>query len=171
MADRQFSWQKENPIANPAKYAEIMADIDARNPTKPGQYTGLPVPADQKEDRPTDAKLNRLRKVIDNMTGTESADDLMLEVMNALRESGKVPTAGNYYTFVYNPKTPNIQYDQNPLVAVSNVFSWGFKGLNFHWGQMRQYTWDEIAGGLYLVTAEELSDAQEIPFQNIRINR
>ena len=31
MADRQFSWQKENPIANPAKYAEIMADIDARN--------------------------------------------------------------------------------------------------------------------------------------------
>ena len=42
MADRQFSWQKENPIANPAKYAEIMADIDARNPTKPGQYTGLP---------------------------------------------------------------------------------------------------------------------------------
>ena len=28
------------------------------------------------------------------MTGTESADDLMLEVMNALRESGKVPTAG-----------------------------------------------------------------------------
>ena len=40
MADRQFSWQKENPIANPAKYAEIMADIDARNPTKPGQYTG-----------------------------------------------------------------------------------------------------------------------------------
>jgi len=36
---------------------------------------------------------------------------------------------------------------------------------------MRQYTWDEIAGGLYLVTAEELPDAQEIPFQNIRINR
>ena len=51
MADRKFSWQKENPIANPAKYAEIMADIDRRNPTKPGQYTGLPVPADQKEDR------------------------------------------------------------------------------------------------------------------------
>ena len=108
---------------------------------------------------------------MDNVTGTESGDDLMLEVMNALREGGKVPTAGNYYCFVYQPKTPNIQYDQNPLVAVSNVFSWGFKGLNYHWGQMRQYTWDEIAGGLYLITAEELPDAREIPFQNIRINK
>ena len=72
-------------------YEEIKAEIDARNPTKPGQYTGLPVPANQVEKRPTDAKLNRLREVVDNMTGTESADDLMLEVMNALRESGKVP--------------------------------------------------------------------------------
>ena len=152
-------------------YEEIKAEIDARSPTKPGQYTGLPVPANQLERRPTNAKLNRLRGVMDSVTGTESGDDLMLEVMNALREGGKVPTAGNYYCFVYQPKTPNIQYDQNPLVAVSNVFSWGFKGLNYHWGQMRQYTWDEIAGGLYLITAEELPDAREIPFQNIRINR
>ena len=152
-------------------YEERKAEIDARSPTKPGQYTGLPVPANQIERRPTNAKLNRLRGVMDSVTGTESGDDLMLEVMNALREGGKVPTAGNYYCFVYQPKTPNIQYDQNPLVAVSNVFSWGFKGLNYHWGQMRQYTWDEIAGGLYLITAEELPDAREIPFQNIRINR
>ena len=152
-------------------YEEIKAEIDARSPTKPGQYTGLPVPANQIERRPTNAKLNRLRGVMDNVTGTESGDDLMLEVMNALREGGKVPTAGNYYCFVYQPKTPNIQYDQNPLVAVSNVFSWGFKGLNYHWGQMRQYTWDEITGGLYLITAEELPDAREIPFQNIRINK
>tara|TARA_B100001175_G_C19376542_1_gene574400 strand:+ start:489 stop:962 length:474 start_codon:yes stop_codon:yes gene_type:complete len=152
-------------------YEEIKAEIDARSPTKPGQYTGLPVPANQLERRPTNAKLNRLRGVMDSVTGTESGDDLMLEVMNALREGGKVPTAGNYYCFVYQPKTPNIQYDQNPLVAVSNVFSWGFKGLNYHWGQMRQYTWDEIAGGLYLITAEELPDAREIPFQNIRINK
>ena len=152
-------------------YEEIKAEIDARSPTKPGQYTGLPVPANQLERRPTNAKLNRLRGVMESVTGTESGDDLMLEVMNALREGGKVPTAGNYYCFVYQPKTPNIQYDQNPLVAVSNVFSWGFKGLNYHWGQMRQYTWDEIAGGLYLITAEELPDAREIPFQNIRINK
>ena len=98
MADRQFSWQKENPRGNAAKYAEIMADIDARNPTKPGQYTGLPVPANQKEDRPTDAKLNRLRKVVDNMTGTESADDLMLEAS----ESIKTKTTGPFLRLFFS---------------------------------------------------------------------
>ena len=115
--------------------------------------------------------MDRIAEIADNLIGIESPDDLMVEILEALPETETIPEAGNYYTFVYQPKTPNIQYDQNPLVAVSNVFSWGFKGLNFHWGQMRQYTWDEIAGGLYLVTAEELPDAQEIPFQNIRINR
>ena len=105
------------------------------------------------------------------MTGTESADDLMLAVMNALRESGKVPTAGNYYCFVYNPKTPNIQYDQNPLVAVSNVFSWGFKGLNFHWGNVRQYTWQEVIGNLHIVNSTEVESLRTIPFAKFRINR
>ena len=32
-----------------SKYDKIKADIDARNPTKPGQYTGKPVPLKQKE--------------------------------------------------------------------------------------------------------------------------
>ena len=32
-----------------ATYDEIMADIDARNPTKPGQFTGKPVTLNQKE--------------------------------------------------------------------------------------------------------------------------
>ena len=63
MADRQFSWQKENPRGNAAKYAEIMADIDARNPTKPGQYTGLPVPANQRE-LGTDAYLQYAQSMV-----------------------------------------------------------------------------------------------------------
>ena len=66
MADRQFSWQKENPRGNAAKYAEIMADIDARNPTKPGQYTGLPVPANQREVGTAD-----LRQYTMGLTGTK----------------------------------------------------------------------------------------------------
>ena len=121
--------------------------------------------------QPSETKLNRLRGVVDDLTGTESPDDLMLEVMDILSEGGKTPEAGNFYCFVYRPKTPNIQYDQNPLVAVTDVFDWGFRGLNYHWGAMRQYTWNEIAGGLYLIAPEELADAREIPFQNIRINR
>ena len=75
----------------------------------------------------------------------------MLEIISALTETKKVPKTGKYYVFVYNPKTPNIQYDQNPLVAVTDVFPWGFRGINFHWGEVRQYTWDEIPGGIYEV--------------------
>ena len=81
------------------------------------------------------------------MIGTEDPDDLMMEIIDVLEEGEKTPEAGEFYVFVYNPKTPNIRYDQNPLVAVTAVYPWGFKGINFHWGEARQYTWSEIAGG------------------------
>ena len=46
MADREFSWQKTNFGGDPAEIARVQAEIDAKNPTKPGQYTGKPVPLD-----------------------------------------------------------------------------------------------------------------------------
>ena len=82
-----------------------------------------------------------------------------------------IPDVGRFYFFVYNPKTPDIQYDQNPLVAVTEVFQWGFRGINFHWGENRQYTWSEVAGGLYQVSDDELNDLDGIPFAKFRINR
>jgi len=124
----------------------------------------------RKDPNPTSDKSNRIRSVLDNLIGTEDPDDLMTEILNAIKESGKMPSVGKYYVFVYNPKTPNVQYDQNPLVAVTNIFQWGFRGINFHWEKMRQYTWDEIPGPLYEIYAEELADLREIPFGNIRLN-
>ena len=119
---------------------------------------------------PTDDNQNRIRSVIDGVVGNEDPDDLMIDLLNVLQESGRVPQAGKYYIFVYNPKTPNITYDQYPLVAVTEVFRWGFKGINFHWGELRQYTYDEVAGQLYEVYSEELADLREVPFANIRLN-
>lgn len=119
---------------------------------------------------PTDDNENRIRSVVDNLNGTEDPDDLMLMVMDVLQESGKVPQTGKYYTFIYRPKTKNIRYDQNPLVAVTEVYNWGFKALNFHWGDVRQYTWNEVTGQLYEVYADEIPDLREIPFGNIRLN-
>lgn len=118
----------------------------------------------------TDSNANRVRAILDGVIGNEDPDDLMLEILEVVKESGKVPSAGKYYIFVYNPKTPNISYDQNPLVAVTDVFQWGFRGINFHWGEMRQYTWSEVAGSLYEVYQSELKDLQAIPFGNIRLN-
>jgi len=120
--------------------------------------------------RPTDDNSNRVRSVIDGVIGTEDPDDLMLELLGVLQEGGKVPESGKYYVFVYNPKTPNIRYDQNPFVAVTDVFSWGFRGINFHWGEIRQYTYNEIVGQIYEVYSEEVSDVREIPFGKFRLN-
>lgn len=115
-------------------------------------------------------KRNRVSIILKNLIGTESADDLMLELMSVLTETRDPPKAGGFYIFVYNAKTPNSRYDQNPFVAVTDVYKWGFKGLNYHWGEVRQYTWDEVAGGMYEVYKEELADLRRIPFGNIRLN-
>ena len=121
-------------------------------------------------NRPTDDNSNRVRSVIDGVIGTEDPDDLMLELLSVLQEGGKVPESGKYYVFVYNPKTPNIQYDQNPFVAVTDVFLWGFRGINFHWGEIRQYTYNEIVGQIYEVYSDEVSDVREIHFGTFRLN-
>jgi len=113
---------------------------------------------------------NRLAPVLRDLIGTEDPEDLALDILDVLNEGGKVPQVGNYYVFIYNPKTPNIQYDQHPLVAVFDVFEWGFRGLNYHWGEVRQYTWNEIAGGLYMVSSLELRSLRTIPFARFRLN-
>ena len=120
---------------------------------------------------PTDDKENRVRSVVDNLLGTEDADDIMIELMDSLTStSTSSPSVGKYYVFVYNAKTPNIQYDSNPLVAVTDVFDWGFRGVNLHIGQYRNYTTNELVGQLYEVNPDELSDVRELPFGNIMLN-
>ena len=120
---------------------------------------------------PTDDKQNRIRGVADGLIGTEDPDDLMLELMEACNDTvTPVPSVGSFYFFVYNPKTPDIRYDQNPLVAVTEIYRWGFRGINFHWNDYRNYTWNEVAGQLYEVYSEELNDLDMIPFKKILLN-
>ena len=164
MADREFSWQKTNDAGDPAEIARVQADIDARNLTKPGQYTGKPVPLDQKEQRPPEVNDNRIEAIKDKLTSSDS-EDLMLEIMGALNNTVEaIPSVGKYYSFVYNAQTAGKQYDQHPLVAVTDIFSWGFRGFNFHWQSSRNYTWNELAGQLYMVKSIELDDLLAIPY-------
>jgi len=114
--------------------------------------------------------MSRIAPLVNNLVGSEDADDLMIEIMNVLRGSEQsIPEIGKIYVFVYQPKTSG-RYDQNPLVAVTNIFDWGFRGINFHWGQPRQYTFQEVVGQLYQVTNEELQDLNTIPFAKFLIN-
>ena len=164
MADRKFSYQKTNFGGDPAEIARVQADIDARNPTKPGQYTGKPVPLNQKEQRPPEINENRIEAIKSRLTSSDP-EDLMLEIMGALNDTVEaIPSVGKYYTFVYNAKTPNVQYDQHPLIACTDLFRWGFRGINFHWQSSRNYTWEELTGQVYMVKSIELDDLLAIPY-------
>ena len=145
-------------------YEEIKAEIDERNPTKPGQYTGKPVPLGQKEQRPPEINDNRIEAIKDQLTSSDP-EDLMLQIMEALNNTVEaIPSVGKYYTFVYNAKTPNVQYDQHPLIACTDLFRWGFRGINFHWQSSRNYTWEELTGQVYMVKSIELDDLLAIPY-------
>jgi len=114
---------------------------------------------------PTDDNSNRVRGIVDGMTGVDNKADIMDAIQQTLQPSSKrsvIP--GGLYTFVYNAKTPGIIYDPFPLVGVVKVFDWGFVGVNLHWGDeevdenKRQYTWDQIISPVYEIQQEEKED-------------
>jgi len=113
---------------------------------------------------------NRIQPIIDELIGLEDPDDMMLKIIEALdTDKTWVPEVDKYYTFIYIPKTSGIQYDQYPLIRVTEITSWGFKGLNFHHGgELRFYTFPEVQGQMHLVKETELEDLLSIPYGLIR---
>lgn len=105
--------------------------------------------------------MNRL-EVIKKRVGTDATSNMAL-LLDNLGPANLVPQADKYYTFVYTPKTKNIQYDQHPFIQVSSVHRWGFVGLNHHWDDFRRYTWAECGTPLYEIYADELEDMQQYP--------
>ena len=103
---------------------------------------------------------------------TNDPEEMMMEIMELLNDTvTPIPEVGQYYTFVYNAKTPDITYDQHPLIACTDLQKWGFKGLNFHWQQSRNYTWEELAGQLYVVQYDELDELLAIPYGKFILNK
>ena len=117
--------------------------------------------------------MNRIEAVKDELEkSVNDPEDLMLIIMEALNNTvTPIPEVGKFYTFIYNAKTPNITYDQHPLIACTDLQSWGFKGLNFHWRQSRNYTWEELAGQLYIVDYDELDDLLRFPYGKFILNK
>jgi len=116
---------------------------------------------------------NRVREYLSDLNNrTNDPEEMMMEIMEALNDTvTPIPEVGKFYTFVYNAKTPDITYDQHPLIACTDLQSWGFKGLNFHWRQSRNYTWEELAGQLYIVQYNELDDLLAIPYGKFILNK
>ena len=116
--------------------------------------------------------MNRIESVRQDIQSESNVDDRMELIMYALNDTvTPIPEEGNICTFRYFAKTPNIEYDQHPLVAVTDLYPWGFRGINFHWGEYRQYTFLELGTQVYIVQQDELDDLLSLQYQKRVLNK
>ena len=115
-------------------------------------------------------RMVELRKKIKE-SGSNDSEDLMMVIMEVLKEEVLYPEPGKFYTFFYNAKTPKLEYDQHPLIACTSLEKWGFRGMNFHWRKSRQYTWEEVVGKLHVIKYDELDEMLSIPYAKFRLNK
>ena len=67
-------------------------------------------------DTSSTARVRELKKRI-RKANTKDPEDLMLIIMDVFKEDSIYPEIDKFYTFVYNPKTLGIEYDQHPLIV------------------------------------------------------
>mgnify|MGYP001259912067 FL=1 len=116
--------------------------------------------------------MNRIEPNIQDFKSEKDLGERMELIMYALNDTvTPIPEEGNICTFKYFAKTPNIRYDQHPLVAVTELFQWGFRGINFHLRDYRQYTWEELGTQVYIVQRDELDDLLSLDYEKIVINK
>ena len=116
--------------------------------------------------------MNRIEPVRQDIQSESNVDDRMELIMYALNDTvTPIPEEGNICTFRYFAKTPNIEYDQHPLVAVTDLYPWGFRGINFHWGEYRQYTFLELGTQVYIVQQDELDDLLSLQYGKLVLNK
>ena len=121
------------------------------------------------ERHPTE-RVEELKRMV-LAANTSDPEEIMLLIMELFTIEEILPEVGKFYTFIYNPKTPNITYDQHPLIACVDLFKWGFRGLNFHWQQYRNYTWAQVAGKLHLVEFQELDELLALQYGKFLLNK
>jgi len=120
------------------------------------------------EKNPT-ARVEQLKAEV-REANTSDPEEIMLLIMEIFTIEVLYPEPGKFYTFVYNAKTPNETYDQHPLIACMELFRWGFRGLNFHWQNYRNYTWEELPGQLHVVEFQELDELLALQYGKFILN-
>ena len=126
---------------------------------------------DQLDLRAYNGEESRIDGLVNDILIQRTSEKMMEAILSLLTDTvSAVPQVGAYYTFGYQAKTPRMRYDGNPLIACTGVYNWGFTGINYHWGEGRQYTWEEVGSMFYLVYPNELSDLRSIPYQYFKLN-
>ena len=111
--------------------------------------------------------MDRVKELLPTAAGRSPTSN-MKKLLDILDGKTIIPDVDKYYVFVYKAKTPRIQYDQHPFVAVTAVYQWGFTGYNFHWEGSRTYTWGEVLSNFYEVEDHELTSVQKLPIARIK---
>ena len=124
----------------------------------------------QYKDTSSTARIKELKKRVAT-ENTKDPEEIMIIIMDVFKEEVLYPEPGKFYTFIYTPKTPDIDYDQHPLIACTDLQKWGFKGINFHWRQSRNYTWEEVIGKLHVVRPNELDELIALSYGKFRLNK
>jgi hypothetical protein len=111
---------------------------------------------------------DRFKELLRSIYGNETPEDLMNEILNRAQSTiREFPEPGKYYTYIYYAKTPNIFYDRHPLIRCGEILEKGFYGLNYHWGEIRQYNTvdgDRLVSDLYEISSKELITLRKIPY-------
>ena len=118
---------------------------------------------------------NRIRPIVEDLYRMKNPDKMMNLIISAIENTnrGMTPVPGKYYTYIYYAKTPKIRYDRYPLIIAGNLLPRGFKGLNYHWEEHRQYNTtdgDRLVTGLYEINKEEFELLKSIPYGKIITN-
>ena len=69
---------------------------------------------------------NRIEPIKEELeAAVNDPEEMMMIIMEALNDTvTPIPEVGKYYTFIYNAKTPDITYDQHPLIACTSLERW-----------------------------------------------
>lgn len=128
------------------------------------------IEANPKAPRRIDGKIrtNRLKDFKESLTGNETEDELMNEILSRLSGTERAyPSRGRYYTYIYYAKTPGILYDRHPLILAGDMLPKGFRGFNYHLGKIRQYNTedgDRLMSGLYELSQQEFATLKSVPY-------
>lgn len=114
-------------------------------------------------------KLSRVQMLEEAISqATDDPDELMSIIQEIFNDTEKYPRPGNIYTFVYDAKTPGIQYDQYPLLMVESISLSGFKGYNIHWSDHRNYVWEGVGSSFHRIKrGEEFDYLHDVPYRKI----
>ena len=114
---------------------------------------------------------NRIRPLLDELTGAEYAEDIMDDLIPLLSDTQtQAPLPGKVYVYVYFASTPNILSDRYPIVQVKGVYDWGWTGMNLHIGKQRNYNFGRNTTPLYMLKPNEVQSALGLPLMRLYQN-